>query len=95
MAYFYSDSEERQSGGPPIDFTKIDAVKAWAKHYANMLMLGFLEANETDGRARADVRREIAVCQKKMDYWQKQPSWEAVRGLDAAEECKKLWRESR
>lgn len=91
MAYFYEENVSRERGGMPIDFDRVDAVKAWAKHYANMMMLEFLHANECDGRAAADLRREMTVCQSKMDFWKKKDNWNAERAASAAEAVKKNW----
>jgi hypothetical protein len=94
MAYFYDENPTR-SDGTAIDFDRVDAVKAWSKHYANMLMLDFLHANERDGRAAADLRREMQVCQRKMDWWKKKDNWDAERAVVTAEAIKKDWEKKR
>lgn len=95
MAYIYEDNEGSGKGhvfrGRPVPYEDQDAVGHWARHFANSLMLDFLHAGETDGRERAGLRREMQICERKMEHWRKHRNWNSQAAAQAAEAERAKW----
>lgn len=90
MAYCYNDNAPYD--GPLIDIRRLDATKQYLKHYDNFLMLDFLAKNETDRNERAQAEKELAICRRKLRFWQRQDNFNAERAREAALEKKRMWK---
>lgn len=88
MSICYDENE--RYNGPPISYYKINANKSYLRHYENSLLLQFMLQNG-NMKERADASKELAICDKKMNYMEKHANfvWEAV--LPEIERLKKLW----
>lgn len=89
--FFYSDISVRT--GTPVNVASMNATKAYLRHYDNMLFLDFMAKNGTRiERVQAD--REMAICRRKMQFWERHPNFskeEASRGCIVA---KRNWSQS-
>lgn len=75
--------------------TNADPIRAWASHYSNALYLRFIAANSTDGRERGQANKEIAICERKLAYWQRHPKWNAAAAAEAVAPIKAQWASGR
>lgn len=60
-------------------------MAAWAKHVENRAFLEFMARRGTF-EERAQARRELEVCARKLAFWEKHPEWR--RGLAVREVCR-------
>lgn len=91
MSYtFYSDTVKYD--GPPIDPLRCDAVKAYMKHYENLLILKVMMGDASSTPAeKAQARLETAICERKLAYWRRQPHFEQQRANEEMGAAKKRW----
>ena len=86
--FIYSDTREPFSGS--IDFSRIDAVKQFLKHYDNSLFLLLLMSQGTVIE-KAQARKEMAICERKMKFWERQDNYNRDAALAGMDKAKKLW----
>lgn len=91
MAFFYEENQVR-GGAPPVPYHDQDANRAWIGHYRNSLMLRFFEQNDPDIRQRAQARRELQICERKLEYWRRHANYDQQRAIRDAEVAKKEWK---
>lgn len=68
--FFYSDVKEPYTGQGVSPFD-MDPVKAYTNHFNNLLMLQFISSNTDDFRERAQCEKEMVLCNKKLEFWQR------------------------
>jgi hypothetical protein len=95
MTHFIYLDEREVFSGRPVPYARQDAVKHWSRHYANYKFLSFIETRSDDFAERAQARKEIAICQKKMEHWRKHANWTAEAGAVARAREDLRWQESR
>jgi hypothetical protein len=88
--FFYDDNEPRRSSGG-FNPESVDAIKQWLKHYENSLHLIFFAKNDTSRGAKTQALAELAICEKKMKYWERQPNWNNTIAMNGAIELKAKW----
>lgn len=79
MAFCYDTTRisVRTDQGPMnFDPMRCNATKCYLDHYKNFLVLDFIAKNGTL-HEKAQARREIEVCERKMTYWKRQPHFNA------------------
>jgi len=91
MAIIYSE-ERHEGGAPTVPYERWNAVKHYLKHYANYLYLDFIAKASKDGRERAQARKEMAICEKKMAYWKRHPRYDQAEVTKGVQELKAQWR---
>lgn len=90
----YDDSPEPFTGRP-VPYHQQNAVRGWARHYANFLYLEFIRSRSDDREERRRAEHEIRICQRKMDHWQRHGNWDAVEAGRAREQEDSRWRGTR
>jgi hypothetical protein len=55
-------------------------------------MLRFFEQNDPDIRQRAQARRELQICERKLEYWRRHANYDQQRAIRDAEVAKKEWK---
>jgi hypothetical protein len=90
MGICYDDGRaEVPANLPPYETW--NAVKGYLNHYANYLYLDFLSKQSTDGRERAQARKELTICERKLKYWTTHPNWDKKAVLEGVEKLKRDW----
>lgn len=85
-------SEERTEHEPSrVPYEKWNAVKAFLNHYDNYLYLSFLAAHSKDGRERAQARKELGLCERKMEWWKRHPNYDQAAVVKGCMEAKARW----
>lgn len=87
--FFYSESPRAASN--PVDVWKMDAVKAYMRHFENYLFLDFILNNGTDAEKRQSSV-EMAICERKMKFWERHPNFIADAVKVKKEKLLKDWR---
>ena len=92
---FCYDTKEiavRKDGGKfNFDPSRVDATKQYLTHYANSLYLTFLLNANTTMSEKAQARKELELCDRKLKYWERQPHFEKDRATNGCIELKKVW----
>lgn len=87
--------DDEPSGSFRGSVASADPIRAWATHFGNALYLRFIAANSTDGRERGQANKEIAICERKLAYWQRHPKWTAAAAEAAVATVKAQWASGR
>lgn len=90
----YEDNPQRSSNSRPMDFYKMPATKFYLKHYSNMLVLMAIQKSPKDFAEKMRAGKEIAMCQRKLDYWQKHPNFSSEEAANGCIALKKQWNQS-
>lgn len=89
--FFYSDQTEQFSGN--LDLSRMNATKHWLRHFGNSLELKWLMGHpQTTIHEKAQARKEMVICERKMAFWARQPNYDKHQALLGAEELKRQWR---
>lgn len=84
--------DESSIAAGPIDVTKINATNAYLRHYENQLYLKFIANNPGADRVeKAQAEKELKICERKMEYWRRQPTFEQSIASTQAMELKRNW----
>lgn len=86
----YDDDEPKGSFSPGLA-ARLDPTKQWLKHYSNQLYLQFI-ASKGDRLERWQANKELAICQRKLDYWAKRPGFDQEDATAGANLLKKQWK---
>lgn len=82
MHFIYNDTEgtgkPRNRGFSNVTpYHKLNATQFYLNHFANLLYLEFISSHsETSTLEKLQATKEIAICNKKLDYWRKHPNWD-------------------
>jgi hypothetical protein len=90
MSIFYSENEAPFKG-EPTPYHKMPATKFYLNHYNNMLILKAIEQRPKNPQEKQQATREIAICQRKLDYWSKHPNFDQETVTRECAALKKLW----
>lgn len=85
----YDDKSVRQSG-PPFDPLRVNAVKAYMKHYDNYLYLTFM-LSSGNVVEKHQASKELAICERKLEYWRRQPHFIQSEANAAMIQAKRRW----
>lgn len=90
MAICYSDAKEPFTGS--IDTAKLDAVRGYLEHYKNLLYLTFIANHvETSVLEKAQARKELVICERKLKWWQNLPRYDQRAALAGIDRLKGEW----
>jgi hypothetical protein len=70
---------------------RVDPTKAYLKHYENYLYLQFIAMNTADRVERYQANKELKICERKLEHWKKNPSFNQAYATEKSAELKKLW----
>lgn len=88
MAFFYSETREPFTGS--VKFDKLNAVKGYLRHYDNLMFLTFMSNNGTF-QEKAQARKELAICERKLQWWQRHPNYVQQEVLAGIDKIKAQW----
>lgn len=89
MAICYSENTDRD--GIKIDLDRINAVKMYLKHYYNLMYLSFIAEKSDSFSERVQANNEIAICRRKLAYWERHKNYILEEALRGVERIKKEW----
>lgn len=90
MSICYSDDKAPFTGS--IDSAKLNAVKGYLEHYKNLLYLTFIANHgSTTVIEKAQARKELAICERKLKWWQNLPRYDQREALLGIERLKNDW----
>lgn len=88
MSLIYSDQREPFTGS--VDFTKLNAVKGYLRHYENLLYLTFMHKNGT-AVEKMQAAKELTICERKLKWWENHPTYDKKEVLRGVEALKRQW----
>lgn len=88
--YFYSDTAPR--GTSNINVWKMNGSKGYLRHFSNYLFLNFVATKGTR-EERAAVEKEITICKRKLDFWERHPNFDPDYVRGEKEMMIKQWRQ--
>lgn len=92
MAIVYDDSVKSDHTGPMPPYETWKATEKYLGHYENYLYLDFIAKNSTDRKELHQARKELTICERKMEYWKRHPNWNKDKDVFAKiEKLKKQW----
>ncbi|MCP1540127.1 hypothetical protein [Methylorubrum extorquens] len=91
MAIFYSDNAERSGGSISVPYSQWNANKGYLTHYENYLVLDFITRASKDRAEIAQARKELTICERKLEFWRKHPNFETAVVTRKVEEMKRQW----
>ena len=92
MAHFCYSEEREPFRGRPIPYHEQPAVQYWRKHYANSLYLRFIHTSPLSSfQERAQARKELDICDRKMATWARHPNWTAEEAAKVRAEEDTKW----
>jgi hypothetical protein len=90
VTHFCYPDTEAPFTGRPVPYHQQNAVKHWARHYLNWCELRFIE-RRGDRQEVVQARKELIICQRKMDHWQRHANWSAAEAATARAAADKIW----
>ncbi len=88
MALIYDESTQGKFTG--FNPAKCNATKVYMTHYANSLYLKFMLA-KGNRIERYQAVKELAICDRKLLYWQRQSNFNETQAEQLMIEEKKKW----
>ena len=70
---------------------RMNATKQALTHFENSLYLSFMLSNGNTSEKR-DASKELVICEKKIEFWKKMPSFDHEEFLRGCAAAKKIWR---
>lgn len=89
MSFIYSDEPRSFSGN--LNIAAMNPHKPYRTHLENWYYLTFIKANSKDYREIQQAEKELVICQRKLDYWKRHPSFEPSVGAQITDDVKKMW----
>jgi hypothetical protein len=72
--------------------SNVDPNKAYLKHFANKLYIAFVMKHpESTVQERAQASRELAIADRKMTYWERNPEFSLAAIDTDMQKLKALW----
>ena len=93
--FFYS--ENQRYDGPAIDvfgFKTDTVLEKWLVHLDNHMVLLAMsrEKHRYSFAERAQIEKELKVCARKMNFWERHPNFDRERASALRESRNKLWK---
>lgn len=89
--YFYSTTPLPRSNAP-VNLQKMNAIKAYLGHYANLLSLNWIAKTAKTFEARHQANREMAICQRKLVYWERHQNYDQAAALRGVADLKRAFK---
>lgn len=87
--FFYSDTGPRTN--LKINIWKMNGSRAYLRHFENFLYLHFMAKNGTR-EERIQAEREITICRRKLQFWQRHPNYVEAEVQPKREQMVKDWK---
>lgn len=88
--FFYTDTGPRT----PMNLARIhlmDPNVQYKKHLENWFFLKFVIMNSKDWRETSQATKELAICDRKLSYWKRNPQFDHKVMMADTMELKKKW----
>jgi hypothetical protein len=88
--FFYTDTGPRT----PVDLgflARLDPNTQYEKHLQNWFYLKFIIMNSNNFQEKAQATKELAICDRKLSYWKRNPRFDHKRMISDTEALKKKW----
>jgi hypothetical protein len=86
--FFYSDTAPK---GNPVPYNRLNAITGYMKHFDNYLFLKFIQENTKDFKEKAQATKELTICERKMEWWKKHPTYDQQRITSLCAAAKSKW----
>lgn len=90
MSSIFYDDDRRAPFNPALA-ARVKPNSAWAKHYENYLILSAMLAAPRSLAEKFQVVKELAICERKLAYWARNPEFDQAASLAEAERQKRMW----
>jgi len=89
MAFLIYNENEIRTGAMP-DFSKLDSNRQFRRHLENwfFLKLTLRNGNMID---RHQASKEMVICDRKLEFWEKKPSFDQKQAEIDIAELRDLW----
>jgi hypothetical protein len=84
-------SEDSVSAGRPPDLSRMDATKIWLSHFSNSLILTAIQQSPRDFAERHRATKELGICERKMTFWRRMPTFYQQLASTEADKLRKEW----
>jgi hypothetical protein len=88
----YSDTKEPFTGRQ-IRIDLIDPHPKWETHFANHCFLSFVQRKSQDRNERAQATKELAICERKMNWWERHPLFNKDKAFAIRQKVLATWKE--
>lgn len=89
MSIIYDEQPRTFSGGLKID--QMNPHKPYLTHYSNLLHLQFILNNSTDRVEKHQAAKEVIICERKLAFWARHPSWNPTLIANETAKLKQQW----
>lgn len=91
MSIVYAESHEPFTGRP-TPYHEQKATEHYIKHYGNLLFLTAVCNSPKSPQERIQAQKEIVICERKLQHWQRHPNYDQARALAEVTKLKQGWR---
>jgi len=84
-------SSEKSDSTFILDFSKANASKCFADHFANSLTLKFFHSNG-NRLEKIQADSELVICERKMKFWKNQINFDQAKASTLCDVHKKNWK---
>ena len=80
MSHFFYEANPLR-GSTPVSTKRMNAAKAYARHYRNALTLRAILRTSMDARDKSQASKEIVIAERKCAWWERQPHFDLREAL--------------
>ena len=90
MFFIYDENKGRKGF---VSMTDANATSLWLNHFSNALYLRFIAQHpKTNTIEKMQANRELAIADKKMNFWAKHPNYNKEHANMEADNLKRNWK---
>lgn len=93
MSYILYDDSSTFSG-PPRRLESANATERWLAHFSNSLILTRMEQVSSCPREKAQIAKEMRICDRKMAFWKRHPRYLPQTAQTEALRLRAAWAQS-
>lgn len=91
MGLVYDENEPRNFNGS-VNVAAMNPHKPYQRHLENWFYLNFIAQNkDATFSEKRQAEKELVICQRKLDYWERHPNFSDSEKLRITSELKKKW----
>lgn len=92
MSLVYDENESQRQFTASVDIYKMNPHKPYQRHLENWFYLNFIAQNkDATFSEKRQAEKELTICQRKLDYWERHPNFSDSEKLRITSELKKKW----
>jgi hypothetical protein len=91
MYCYDTSSSMLKNDGAGFDPLRCNATRCYLDHYQNFLTLTFF-ADNGSVEEKAQARKELIICDRKMRYWKRQPHFSAKLSIEGRDALNRQWK---